>query len=161
MVVFGHNIRNLSSNPEVGKKYFERFDNLMAFVYYDFAKDNQFIQYTVDGKDHIYKIFSVYFTNSVTTPEFYTNHLEKEDLDNYTNDLINKSIYNYNINKSDVDSLLILSTCTRFFGDDRESFVIVGYEVKNDKFNKTNIKKNDIYKDIEKILKGSESDEKI
>ena len=57
----GHNVLNLSTKPEVGLDYFTRFEDLMAFVYLDFAKENQYIQYTIDGKNYLYQIFAVYF----------------------------------------------------------------------------------------------------
>ena len=64
IIINGHNIMNLSSNPKIKEKGFTRLEALMAFVYYDFAKENQYIQYTVDQKDYLYKIFSVALTFS-------------------------------------------------------------------------------------------------
>ena len=44
MDISGHNILNLSSNPVKKDDMFIYFEELMNFVYYDFAKENQFIQ---------------------------------------------------------------------------------------------------------------------
>ena len=57
MNVYGHNIFNLGPNPKIDAATFKRFEGLMAFVYEDFAKDNKYIQLTIDGKDYLYKIF--------------------------------------------------------------------------------------------------------
>ena len=56
--LMGHNIFNLSANPTISEDSFHRFEDVMAFVYEDFAKDNKYIQYTIDGEDYIYKIFA-------------------------------------------------------------------------------------------------------
>ena len=58
MVVFGHNIYNLGV-PKVNDEDFVRFEQLMAYIYEDFAKEHEYFQITIDGKDYGYKIFSV------------------------------------------------------------------------------------------------------
>jgi len=60
-ILFGHNILNVSSKPLINNKYHRRFEQLMSFVYSDFAKENQYIQYTFNGNDYLYKIFAVSF----------------------------------------------------------------------------------------------------
>ena len=55
------NILNLGTNPVMKDDMYVYFEELMNFVYYDFAKENQFIQLNVNGEDYIYKIFSVDF----------------------------------------------------------------------------------------------------
>jgi hypothetical protein len=57
--IMGHNILNLSAHPRIKDNRFTRFEPLMAFVYFDFAKDNKYIQYTIDGGNYLYKIYSV------------------------------------------------------------------------------------------------------
>ena len=42
--VSGHNIFNLSSTPVMHNESFTRFEELMNFVYYDFAKENNYIR---------------------------------------------------------------------------------------------------------------------
>ena len=59
MILYGHNIFNLSSKPQLENENFRRFEELMSFVYYDFAKENEHIQFTMDGKDYIYKILYI------------------------------------------------------------------------------------------------------
>ena len=75
--VSGHNIKNLSSTPLVADKSHSRFEQLMSFVYPDFIKDNQYIQYSIYGHDYLYKIYSVYFDDMA-------------NLDLYNNGEINK-----------------------------------------------------------------------
>ena len=71
--IMGHNIFNLSSTPKKDDNRFHRFEELMSFVYYDFAKENQYIQLTLEGKDYIYKIFSVDFLKSAEIYGFPSN----------------------------------------------------------------------------------------
>ena len=61
--IMGHNILNLSAHPDSGLKNFSRFDDLMSFVYYDFVKENKYIEYTINKKDYIYKIYSVEYNS--------------------------------------------------------------------------------------------------
>ena len=60
-VLLGHNIRNVSSHPLINEKTFNNFENLPSFLYYDFVKDNKYIQYTDEkGNNYLYKIYAVY-----------------------------------------------------------------------------------------------------
>ena len=61
MLVYGHNVMNLGPNPISHADSFTRMEELMNFVYYDFAKENQYIQLSIDGEDYLYKIFAVNF----------------------------------------------------------------------------------------------------
>ena len=55
--LLSHNILNSSSHPLIAKKGQRRFEQLLSFIYYDFVKKNKYIQYTVDGKNYLYKIY--------------------------------------------------------------------------------------------------------
>ena len=63
VTIVGHNIRNVSKKPIVTKKGHTRFEQLMSFIYYDFAKNNEYIQYTVGKENYLYKIYAVTFSN--------------------------------------------------------------------------------------------------
>ena len=45
MALFGHNIMNLGV-PRLSDKTFYRFEELMGYVYEDFAKEHKYFQYT-------------------------------------------------------------------------------------------------------------------
>ena len=64
--IYGHNIMNLGREPLISDESFERFEELLAFTDYDFAKKNQYFQYTMDGKDNLYKIFAVSILDSTS-----------------------------------------------------------------------------------------------
>ena len=160
----GHNIFNLSSNPKKTAKEFTRFEELMSFVYYDFAKENKYIQYTHDGKDYVYKIFAVDFVPVVDMNLFliddgkYSKDSIKEQIDFYKK----QSLYDYDVDVSQNDKIVSLTTCTRFFGEDNKyDFVVSGRLLRdNESMSDYNVvKNNDNYNKIEKIMKGDEINE--
>ena len=159
--IMGHNILNLSSKPDVGLKYFSRFDDLMSFVYYDFVKDNKYIQYTIDGKDYIYKIYSVEFINVDKLDLYADSNYSKKQLDKYIDKSKTDSIYDFDIDVNNSDKIISLITCTRFFGDDDQiDFRINARMIRdNEKYKNYGVKKNKNYKKIEKVLKGEKDEE--
>lgn len=162
--VSGHNIYNLSSTPIIHNKLFTRFEELMDFVYYDFAKENRYIQFTYEGKDYVYKIFMSgfvpleYAENNRSFPDF-----DDEEMEEYFEILNNYNIYKYDVDISKNDKFLSLSTCTRFYGNNIDwKFVVTGRLLrKNEKMDSYSVKKTSKYKEIEKILKGDEFDEEV
>jgi len=161
--IIGHNLYNLSASPKLESEYFHRFEQLMSFVYYDFAKENKYIQYTVDGKDYIYKIFAVTFMNYGDKYEFsQVDDCSKKSLEDIIRRVKKSSIYDYKVDVNGDDKLISLSTCTRMFGTkENTEFYIYGRLVReHEKINNYRVIKNDNYKKVEKVLKGDENDEK-
>lgn len=160
--ISGHNILNLSSNPEIGLEYFSRFDDLMSFVYEDFAKENKYIQYTIGNQDYIYKIFGVFFEKDYNLDLNYKKNYSEEKMENYINQIKSSSIYDYEIEVDETDSIITLTTCTRMFGlGDKRQFVVAGRLIRpNEKMDNYEVISNDKYKAIEKIMKGDEQNEK-
>lgn len=115
LVIFGHNIKNISSKPLKVDPGHERFEQLMSFVYFDFAKDNEYITYTKeDGNEEVYKIFAVSFHDANDEEE---NSISKDKVPSYIEESRKSSIYDYDIDVDKNDTLLSLITCTRYFGD--------------------------------------------
>jgi len=160
--ISGHNLLNLSANPEIGLDYFSRFDDLMSFVYEEFAQDNQYIQYTIDGKDYIYKIFGVFFEKSYNLDLTSSDNYSKKELETYINKVKESSFYDYDIQVDANDSVITLTTCTRMFGTgDSRNLVVVGRLLRdNEKTNNYGVKANEKYEEIKKVMKGDAQDEK-
>ena len=158
--VTGHNLFNLSSKPKIKSKNFHRLDQLMAFVYYDFAKENKYIQYTVDGKDYVYKIFAAGFIDQGYYFSIQTDY-PKDVMKSTIDEAKKMSLYDYKVDVKENDNLISLSTCTRFFGqEDEKNFFVFGRMVREgEKINNYRVVKNDSYKKVEKILKGDDNDE--
>ena len=67
MNIFGHNIFNLGPSPKKSSNNFKRFEELMNFIYHDFAQENKYIQFTINGKDYVYKIFGFEYELELST----------------------------------------------------------------------------------------------
>lgn len=160
--ITGHNIFNLSSTPKIKSDMFNRFEELMAFVYYDFAKDNEYIQLTIDDRDYVYKIFSVGFIDKSTASFFpIKSDVNKDDIKDLIEIFESKSLYKYDINVNANDRIISLSTCTRFYGANSDTeFYVVGRLIRDDeKINHYKVTKNKKYENVLKKLKGDENNE--
>lgn len=162
ITIIGHNIFNLSSTPKIKSDKFKRFEALMAFIYYDFANENRYIQYTIDGKDYLYKIFSVDLipaSNKMSYP--IDDDYSSENMIDHISMLQENSLFDYSIDVNEKDSIISVITCTRFYGsDDKYEFLVNGRLLRDgEKDINYKIKKNRNYDKIEKILKGDEINE--
>lgn len=158
VVISGHNIMNLSNTPKIGEKYFSRFDDLMAFVYEDFIDDNKYIQYTVNEEDHVYKIFGVFFEKDYKLDLNHKENYTKEETKTYIKQINESSIYDFDVEVDENDSLITLTTCTRIFGkNNQKQFVVVGRLLReNEKMDNYKVTANDKYKEIKKLMEGDD-----
>ncbi|MCI6899365.1 MAG: class B sortase [Tenericutes bacterium] len=158
--IIGHNIRNVSSNPLITDKSHTRFEQLPSFMYLSFAKDNKYIQYTVDGKDYLYKIFSVSMAKHDEL-SYATEDLSKTELKKYISKSLKDSFYDYDVDVDENDKILTLSTCTRFYGATNKYVFKIDARMVRDKENVKNysIKGNKNYKAIKEIMEGGEKNE--
>lgn len=113
LAIYGHNVQNVSSEPIIGDPNHVRFEQLMGFVYYDFAKNNLYIQYTHNGVDEVYKIYAVGF---VDDNEQGDTTESAEEVKEYIASAKENSLYKYDIDVNENDTILSLITCTRYFG---------------------------------------------
>lgn len=155
ITINGHNIMNLGI-PKKSSKNFERFEELLSFIYPDFASKHRYIQYTVDGKDYIYKIFSVGIINGYNIDILPRNGTSPKQMDKIIKMFKNISIYNYNLKVDSNDDIIVLNTCTRINGKDGlyDDMVVVGKRVNNRLSINTKIKKTAKYKAIDNVLRG-------
>ena len=79
-VILSHNMRNVSSKPLIGDKEHARFEQLMGYIYYDFVKENKYIQYTIDGKNYLFKIYGVSLQKEKDVD---LENLDKDELEDY------------------------------------------------------------------------------
>lgn len=158
--IFGHNIQNLSTTPSYDKEY-GRFENLLNFVYSDFVTKNKYIQYTIDNKDYLYKIFSVSFIETKNL-SYARYNLEKNELKSYIKGSIYDSIYKFDIDVDDSDKIISLVTCTRLLGNNTNyDFKIDARLVrKNENITNYSFKETKKYSKIKSILKGDGNNEK-
>ena len=161
--IMGHNILNLSPRPQINIKDFTRFDDLMSFVYYDFVKNNKYIQYTVNGKDYIYKIYAVNFEPQYKLEVDNQGNISKKGLYKFAQNEIKNSIYNFDVRVNKDDKIISLITCTRMFGiNDKREFVVNARLVhKDERLTNYKVTKTKKYKKVEKKLRGDVENEKV
>ena len=161
LITYGHNIMNLGPQPQMHNKMFTRMEQLMSFVYYDFAEDNEYIQLTMNNRDYLYKIFAANFMYVADLNEYPEGEFEKEDKKNYVDRLLKESIYDYDVEIKEDDNILSVVTCTRFFEDGNNyDFIISGRLVRpGEKIKKYAVKRNKNYTKIDEKLKGDGDNE--
>ena len=107
LLVLGHNIRNLSANPIITDKDHNRFEQLPSFLYYDFAKDNKYVQLTSKDGDYIYKIFAVSITEDKEL-DYFSPDYSKEEVTETIKKALNESIYDYDVDVKSTDKIISL-----------------------------------------------------
>jgi len=151
-VLLGHNILNVSSNPITNDEILTDFEDIMSFVYYDFAQKNLYIKYTKDGIEDIYVIYAAGFYN--TKDDTGISLKEEEQIANYIAGVKNESIYDYDVDVGSQDSLISIITCTRFFGPNyNNQFKIDARKLrKNEKTYLYKVTTNENYDEVKKRL---------
>ena len=131
-------------------------EELMGFVYTDFAKENQYVQYTVDGENYLYQIFAVYFEEDYRLDLYRDEDYSEEEVKTFINRSLEKSIYKYDIEVKDTDKIITLITCTRMYGvDDKKQFVVVGKMVDNNTPTASyKVEETSHYEQIKKLMEG-------
>lgn len=159
--ILGHNIRNVSSNPLIADKNQSRFEQLPSFTYLEFAEKNKYIQYTIDGKDYLYKIFSVSIVND-NELDHSTRDFSKTELKEYIDQSLKDSFYDFDISVDENDNIITLITCTRFYGRvNHYSFKIDARMVRDkEKIKNYSVKENSNYKKIEETMRAGEESAK-
>ena len=162
VAISGHNILNLSAQPLIGRDYFSRFDDLMAFVYEDFVSENKYIQYTVDGEDYIYKVFAVFFDYNYNLDLRHNGDYTEEEMNEYLKYVNNLNVYDFDVEVDSTDKIITLTTCTRMFGQyEKKQIAVVARQLRKDeKMNNYESKANEKYDEIKKIVEGDGNNEK-
>ncbi len=157
-VLLGHNVRNVSSKPLINEKKFNNFENLPSFLYYDFVKDNKYIQYTDEKNNYLYKIYAVYLQNEEENDAL--EKMSSSEVKKYINRGLKKSYFKFDTDVNEKDKIMTLITCTRFFDSMSYSLIIDARMVRKDeKIKNYKVTKKSTYKKIEKYLEGDDSDE--
>lgn len=145
LAIFGHNIRNVSSKPLIKEEGHVRFEQLLSFVYYDFAKDNLYIQYSQNGKNELYKIYAIGFYEQ--DEDVGDSSSDSEEIKEYITGAKENSIYDYKVDVNEDDFLISLATCTRFFGaEGKTAFRIDARKVRtHEKIDKYGVSKSKNY----------------
>lgn len=156
ITIFGHNIMNLGIPSKSNSKNFNRFEELMTYVYPEFADKHRYFQLTINNKDSVYKIFSVALIKAYDVDTFPMNGATRKQMTQYINLFKDESIYKYNTKVNNSDNIVILSTCTRLLNYTYNYYdiVVVGKKINNKLLdNNGKLEKTNKYKTIEESLK--------
>lgn len=158
-----HNIRNVSRNPIVGDDSMTRFEQLMAFIYPDFVKDNQFIEFTdSEGDTSLYRVYAVALLNDDQNASYSDTYTDIEQ-ERYIKKAKRESMYDIDVDVNKDDLMLTLFTCTRFYGADTSySFRVDARKLREgeDKIY-AKLKTNENYDKIKERMEEGEKDEKV
>ena len=159
--ISGHNIKNLSKKPLVGDKNHNRFEQLMGFAYYDFAKNNQFIQYTFNGEDYLYRIFAVVYFEGNSLNTYNTKAYSETEMKEFLKLVEENNLYKYDTDVNENDTIISLDTCTKMFGNSRDvHLTVIGRLLRdNEKAKMVNVQKTIEYDVIQNEMKGGDSDD--
>ena len=92
---------------------YTRFDDLMAFIYYDFIKENKYIQYTIGNKNYLYKIYAVTSNiDYISATEAISHNLSEKERSEYIKKVKEESIYKLDVDVNGEDNLITFITCT-------------------------------------------------
>lgn len=150
IVLLSHNMKNVSSKPLIASKDHARFEQLMSYIYYDFVKKNKYIEYSINGKNELFKIYAVYFMKE---DYLEVQDINKAQLELYIKQSKKNSYFKFDVDVNKNDQLLTLSTCTRFFGNSDYSFVVDARKVRNmEAIRNYQVTEKENYQKIKKIL---------
>lgn len=164
MTIYGHNIMNLGRKPLVSDESFERFEELLAFTDYDFAEKNLYFQYTMDGKEYLYKIFAVSILSPSSMYALPEGDFSESEVSNYIEMLKDDSIYNYDVRVNSKDDIISLVTCTALFAPEYKynDIVISGKRVVDGESTKSySVSKTTKYDNLKNEMKGDVDDEEV
>ncbi len=157
-----HNIRNVSSNPIVGDDSMTYFEQLMSFIYPDFIKENQFVEFTYpNGKTTIFRIYGVSLIEDNQEMSFYDT-FTNDELNDYIKQVKKESMYDMDVDVNSNDMFLTLYTCTRFYGGNTYSFRVDARELREgEKMQYSTVDTNNNYKVIQEKMEEGEKNEKV
>ena len=133
-----------------------KFEDLMAFTYEDFVKENKYIQYSIGDKECVYKVFAVLYDKSYNLDLYNTDNYSPEEMADYIKLVESKSLYDFDIDVDASDDIISLVTCSRLYGvDQKRQFVVVGRLLRdNEKMTNYSFETTEKYEEIQKLMKG-------
>ena len=135
----------------------------MSFIYPDFIKKNQFIEFTnPSGETSIYRIYGVSLVDETQSMSYYDT-FTKDELNKYIQKVKKESMYDMDVEVNSDDLILTLYTCTRFYGlGGTYSFRVDARKLREgEKMRYSKVEVNDNYKKIDVKMKEGDSDEEV
>ena len=125
-VIYGHNWTNCWRPVRIGNPGDVMFAQLAAYDDASFTAQNPYIRITTPGGDHLYQVFSVFYTDL----SFVYVYCDGSVVDSIINRAKALDIHNLNVPVSSSDQIITLSTCTRVLGaGDNQRFVVMAKKI--------------------------------
>lgn len=160
-VIYGHTVDTqvdentktyLASGQDTSNYTGRRFAALKFFLDEEFAKKTPYIYFSTGGEEMVWEVFSVFYSTvdiPYNSPQFDTSDSTVES-NRYTSEellteVLDSSLYEYDVEVTEDDKLLTLSTCTYYTPDNPNylgypnnyRFVVMAKLVDRDEANKT------------------------
>ena len=125
-VIYGHNWTNCWRPVRIGNPNDVMLAQLAAYDNAEFAAANPYIRLATPDGDHLYEIFTVFYTNL----SFSYNYADGSRVPGIISKAKGLSIHKFNVPVSGKDKILTLSTCTRVLGPgDNQRFVVMAKKI--------------------------------
>ena len=99
-IFYGHNLLNKTAFGSISSLFTDRW----------FSTSNHKIMVLTQTNKYIYEVFSVYYSEPVV--DYLQVSFVDNEYTNFINILKNKSLYNFNVDLTNSNSIITLSTCT-------------------------------------------------
>ena len=125
-VLYGHNWTNGWRPVRIGNPGDVMFAQLAAYDNAEFAKANPYIRVATLGGDHLYQVFTVFYTDL----SFGYNYADGAVVNQIISTAKAKSIHDFGVTVGPNDKIITLSTCTRVLGaGDNQRFVVMAKKI--------------------------------
>lgn len=125
-VIYGHNWTNCWRPVRIGNPNDVMLAQLAAYDNAEFAAANPYIRLATSDGDHLYEIFTVFYTNL----SFGYNYADGSKVPGIISKAKGMSIHKFNVSVSNTDKIITLSTCTRVLGPgDNQRFVVMAKKI--------------------------------
>lgn len=118
-IIYGHNWTNYKRPIQIGRASDKHFSQLAAYDYINFARSNPYISFSTLEEEMYWQIFAVFYVevpdNYSGSKDFYYINENPDSLVAFTNEAMDRSMYDFGVTVTENDKILTLSTCTRVY----------------------------------------------
>lgn len=125
-VLYGHNWTNCWRPVRIGNPNDVMLAQLAAYDNAEFAAANPYIRLATSDGDHMYQIFTVFYTDL----NFSYNYADGARIPGIITKAKGMSIHKFDVPVTTKDKIITLSTCTRVLGPgDKQRFVVMAKKI--------------------------------
>jgi len=127
MVLYGHNWNNLKEPAVIGnQKGYSMFAQLKSYTNLEFARENPHIYFSMGEFEGIWRVFAVGYATTSPNFAYNTPNMTKKQLQYIIDGWRGRSKFDFDVEVTNNDRILTLSTCTRQHGpNDTQRYVVV------------------------------------